>query len=258
MLLRQLLVGSVVMLLAVGVHASDGSEDDGDHDEEGVSFILGLGASNETSIYEDADDGLEVLPFFGIEWGRYFLLGPRMGAYLYGDEQWSFALSIGLDEAGDLDRGDGSELDDMEDLDNVISGQIEAGYEAEWGEIELTLASDISGKHDGYRVGLAYAYTFNLGRWMIQPAIELEWHSEEVNQYFYGVSKVDARAGRAVYKPAAGVNYGVAIEANYPLNQNHMIQLSAGYTQFSSEVEDSPIVDRDSTTEIGVGYIYRF
>lgn len=255
MLLKKILVGSVFVLLNMNVYAN---RDDNDTEKEGVSFTLGVGVSNETSIYNDADDGIEVLPFFAIEWGRYFLMGPRLGTYLYGNEQWSVTASIGLDEAGDVDRGDGSELDDMGDLDNVFSGQIQTGFETDWGEIEFTLAKDISNKHDGYRVVMAYGYPFHLGQWMVEPTIEIEWLSEEINQYFYGVTEAYVKPGRALYEPDSGINYGLEISGSYPINQNHMIQLSAGYTKYSREVQDSPIVNRSSSTEIGIGYIYRF
>ena len=66
----------------------------------------------------------------------------------------SVSAGISLDLA-DTHRGDSPQLADMAELDDVVLGEVEVSYEADWGELGLSLAADVRGTHDGYVAGLS-------------------------------------------------------------------------------------------------------
>ena len=258
MKIKQVIMGSAFALLSLGVLAEDAYGKDTDDDDE-FHYAIGASVVTKQSLYVGGSDDVQIFPRLRAEWGRYFLQGPSFGAHLYQDDLWTVSASIGLDITGDSDRGDSAQLADMEELDDFsIVSQIGISYEHDWGEIELSFAYDISSTHDGYMTELSYGYPFRWGGWMIEPEVGVEWHSKEVNQYYYGVSAKDVRVDRPIYEPGSAINYDVGVTATYPFWKRHAIQLEAGYSHYSNAIADSPIVDRDNTVEFGVGYIFRF
>lgn len=252
----RLLVGALTLIVAVGVHADD-RDDDGDDDGSRFRLAVGAGASVEQSLYVGGKDSVEILPLLFVQVDRFFLRGSTLGAYLYDGDDLSVSAGISLDLA-DTHRGDSPQLADMAGLDDVWLGEIEVSYETDWGELDLSLAADISGTHDGYLAGLSYGYPLELGGWQIEPEIGAKWHSAEVNRHYYGVGAADARPSRPLYEPGAGMSYELGVTATYPFTKRHALWLEAGVEWFDTEVSDSPIVERDNVAGVGVGYVFRF
>ena len=248
---RRLLAGTVVYLLATSALAGEKGNNE-------TAFALGAFVGSEQSLYVGGEDETEIRPLISAEWGRYFLRGPSVGMHLYRDRHWGFSASVGMANVEDTDRGDSAQLADMGDLDDVFAGRLGIEYENDWGTVEAGFGADISGSHDGYTAELAYSHPFEAGGWRIEPGIGVEWLSEEVTDYYYGVSAAHARAGRAAYQADSAVNYSLELSTTYPFRKNHAFQVRAAYKRFGDEITDSPIVDRDDVTEFGVGYIYRF
>lgn len=240
-------------VLTFGVAAQDD-----DHDDDDGNYAIGLMLASDQSIYVGGDDEVQPFPYIQASWGDLYFEGGSVGYYLFENDNWTIKTSLSLEGLGDDNRDDSVILADMGDFDQVFLGQVELEYEAEWGELGLTLGADASGTYDGYVAEIEYGYPMELGSWRIEPSIGVEWVSEEVNQYYYGVEQKHVRAGRGLYLPGAGVNYSAGITAMYPFMQHHAIVIQAEYEVLSKEVSDSPIVDRDNTMTIGLGYVYRF
>ena len=252
----RILIGTLVLILSTGVHADDRDDDD---DNDGSWFHLGVGAgvSVEQSPYVGGKDSVEVLPVLFVQMGRFYLHGPTLGVDLHDGDDLSVSAGISLDFA-DTHRGDSPQLADMAELDDVVLGEVEVSYEAEWGELGFSLAADLSGTHDGYLAGLSYGYPLEFGRWQIEPEVGVEWHSAKVNRYHYGVGAADVRPDRPFYEPDAGMNYELGVTVMYPFSERHALSLEVEAEWFSTEVSDSPIVERDNVASVGVSYLFRF
>ena len=248
-------IGAFALVLSTGVYADD--RDDDDNDGSWFRLAAGASVSVEQSPYLGGDDSVEVLPRLFVRMGRFYLRGPALGVYLYGGDDLSVSAGISLDLA-DTHRGDSPQLSDMAELDDVLLGEIDVSYETDWGELDLSLAADMSGTHDGYLAGLAYGYPLEMGRLQIEPEIGVEWHSAEVNRHHYGVNGADVRPSRPLYEPDAGVNYELGVTVTYPFAERHALSLETTTEWFSTEVSDSPIVERDSLVSVGVSYLFRF
>ena len=255
MMRTRILNGALALLLSTGVFADDWD----DNDDDGPGFLLAAGAGVwvEQSPYVGGDRRVEVLPLLFVQMGRFYLRGPTLGVYLYGGDALSVSAGVSLDFA-DTRRGDSPQLADMAELDDVLLGEIEVSYEADWGELDLELAADISGTHDGYVAGLSYGYPLQIGRWEIEPEAGVEWRSAKVNRHYYGVGAAEVLPSRPLYEPDAGVVYELGVTLTYPFAERHALSLVAGAERFSSEVSDSPIVERDSVASVGVSYLFRF
>ena len=255
MIRTRILVGVFAALIFSGVHADD--RDDDERDLPQFRIFAGAMLSTEQSLYRGGENRAQVLPQLFIGWGRLYVRGPAIGAFLYGDDAWLVSTGIRLDLA-DTERGKSPQLADMVDLDLVLLGELAVSHEAEWGELELSLAADVSGNHDGYLAGLSFSVPLEAGPLQIEPEFGIEWHSAKVNRYYHGVGTTDATAARPLYAPDAGLNYEIGGTVTYPFADRHSLRLDASTEFVSSEVSDSPIVERSSRARFGIGYIYRF
>ena len=250
----RILIGVLAASLSVSVHAGEG---DGDTGRPGFQVAAGAEVTSERSEYVGGGDVVTFLPgVYGL-WGRFYVRGPALGAYLLGGGDWTVSTGIAL-ELVDADRGGSPQLADMDELDHVVLGELVATYQSGWGELGLRVAADVSGRHDGYLAGLSWGYPLELGAWTVEPGAGIEWRSAEVNRYFYGVGAADVLPARPRYRPDASVSHEIGVAATYSFAEHHSLQLTAGVELFDSEVSDSPIVARNHRRSVGVGYLFRF
>jgi len=243
------------LLSTIGVNAQ---AQQAEHEEDDQHFSMGLFVSSEQSLYLGGKSETQVIPLIQFQSGRYFLQGPSLGAYLYQSQNWRLSASVNLSGFGDDNRDDSVELADMQELDSAFLATTTLEYENDWGELALSAGYDVSGTHDGSKFALSYTYPFMAGGWRISPELSFEWASEEISQYYYGVSQLDVRPDRPLYTPDAYTSYEVGVSAMYPFKRRHALMIRAGYQGYSKEVTDSPIVDADGNTSVAIGYLYRF
>lgn len=227
-------------------------------EQEENNTMIGLLGISTKSIYVEGDDQTKVLPYFAGQWGNIYLEGASLGYVLTETERSMFSIAVELDSAFVDERDDSPALADMRELDSAFTASLNYEYASDFGEFGISLGADVSGTHDGYKASLSYGLPFMLGPVMVTPGVSVEWVSEEINDFYYGVTAVDVKEGRPLYTPDAGINYSVGVTAFYPLAQQHSIMLFAEYERFDDEVFNSPIVDEQSTTSIGLGYVYSF
>jgi len=234
------------------------ADDHSDDDDNEFRYGIGLAAFTGQSPYIGGKTQTEAIPYLEAQWGPVYFRTGDLGVYLYEGENWELSAGVVRDVFGDTDRGDSRELKDMEDLDDVYNASIAAAYESKWGEFELQVAADISSNHEGEYVEFSYGYPIRAGKWSIGPTIGALWFSEEISQYYVGVTPEDSRPGRPVYTADSGVLYKVGLEARYSLNEQHNFLIMIENEFYPDEITDSPIIDDSSAASIIGGYVYRF
>ena len=248
-------LAAVATLLSTGVGADD--RDDGDNDGPRTQVAVGAKVSAEQSPYVDGDVGFEILPQLLVQWGPVYLRGPSLGVYVHAGDDCNASTGIALD-LRDTDRGDSPQLADMADLDKPLLGEFRVSCQTDGGELDVSFAADISGKHDGYMAGFSFGYPLGTGDWEIEPEAGIEWRSAQINRYYFGVSAGDALATRPRYEPDSGMSFELGATATYEFAKGHLLQLEAAAEWLPAEVSDSPIVDRDRLVAVGAAYILRF
>ena len=256
MMRTRILVGTLAMLLSAGVFA-DGRDGDGDESGPPVFFAAGALVSVEQSLYSGGENGVDFLPLLLAQLGPVYVRGTRFGVYLYGRDDLTVSAGIALD-LRDTDWGDSPQLADMDELDNVVLGELRVSREAEWGNLDLSFAADVSGRHDGYLAGLFFGQPFEVGRLEVEPRVGIKWQSAKVIRYYYGVGAADVQSDRPLYQPDGGVSFEFGVAATYPFAERHALRFEVRAESVSSEVSESPIVDRGSFVNIRAGYFFRF
>lgn len=243
---------ALLPFLACSVSANQAAE------QEESSTMLGLLAISSNSIYVEGEDQTRAIPFFSGQWGNVYLEGASLGYILAKTERSVFSIAVELDSVFVDERDDSPALADMRELDSAFTASLNYEYESDFGELGLSFGADASGTHDGYKASISYGVPFMAGPVMITPSVSVQWVSEEINDFYYGVTAEDVKEGRPLYTPDAGINYSVGVSGFYFLAEQHSIMFFASYDRYDDEVFNSPIVDEQSATTLGLGYVYRF
>jgi outer membrane protein len=208
--------------------------------------------------YVGADAEVIPIPLVQYESPRLYVQGIVVGYRLIPGER--FALDVHAQPRFDgFENDDSPFLTGMEEPDPSLD--LGLGLEGDLGSVELGLAldADVLGRSDGYRaeatVGRTYVY--RRGQVIFGPEIGLSWQSEDVVDYYYGVSQAEARPGRPAYRGDAGTSLDVGAFLQVRLNPRWSVVSFVEWSSLPDEIGDSPIVEDDSTLFGLIGLLYR-
>jgi MipA family protein len=218
---------------------------------------LGFAVRSETRAYSDFDNKTEVWPLVTYEnrWVRVF--GPNLEWKL--DRSGPFAFGLAASYADDgYEAKDAPVLAGMDERKNSfwLGGNVAmrtdlATFSGQW-------MGDASGKSKGQKLKLGMQHRFAVGDVGVTPSLGAVWQDSKFVNYYYGVKASEVRAGRAAYNPGSAVNVELGLRLDYRLAPQQMLFANLGVTSLDSAIKNSPLVDRSSTSEIGIGYMYRF
>lgn len=233
-----------------------------EHDTNNV-WGIGVGIATAEKPYIDVDRDTTVLPllYFENKYMRFF--GTSVEAKL---PDWQInnrqKLNFGLIARYD---GSGYEAEDAPILEGMVErkGGIWAGAKAEWKNnfvnIQTEWAHDVSGNSKGQRVVIGVDRTWQLGEKLsLTPRMNAIWHDSKYNDYYYGVTEAEATTHRPAYEGEDGISTELGILGTYQFAKHHTLMLDVQGSVLSSEVKDSPLVDKSSGNRIFFGYMYRF
>lgn len=130
---------------------------------------------------------------------------------------------------------------------------------AERTTMDVSVAQEITGEHNGREIDLRFTQNFG------QPSglpfsvfAGATWQSRGLADYLYGVSPAEAIAGRPAYSPGATTTPYVGVNTVIPLSQRTSVFGSARAEFFGSEIENSPIIADDVVFSLGVGLQFSF
>ncbi|MDO5652411.1 MAG: MipA/OmpV family protein [Moraxella sp.] len=225
--------------------------------DNSARLSIGANVGYVASAY-DTDNKVSILPQAFYDNNRLYLEGAEGGVYVYKDAQHQ--VRIGLTYDGRSFDPDDAKNDALKQLDErKTSVQAHASYMriTPIGGIKIKATTDISGRHDGSTLSLSHLSKFTHGKATLYPAFGLTWHSEDYNQYYYGVSVNEAqRSGIAAYQAKDGISPFVSATLNYDLTDKITLFGNQRVEWLSSSQKDSPMTDGsiNSTTRLGLTY----
>ena len=143
---------------------------------------------------------------------------------------------------------------------------IDAGIQINWfpsrqSEVKLMLLHDINKVYRGLNGSLAYFYSSNnvfTGGLKTRFGIGFDWQSQELTDYYYGLSPADNVDFEYLYKAKQGTNPFVSISASYPINQHWTANAFIKHYWLGSHMTNSPLVKDDAITSAFIGVVYAF
>jgi len=118
--------------------------------------------------------------------------------------------------------------------------------------------ADAMGNSKGARAKFQIDRRFSSGTLGLTPRLAVEWVDSKYVDYYYGVRKSEAIAGRAFYEGQATANLQLGLRMDYSPVPHHSVFVDLGATRYGNGIKDSPIVDKATGAAVALGYAYRF
>ncbi|WP_460456875.1 MipA/OmpV family protein [Arenimonas alkanexedens] len=219
-------------------------------------WTFGVLAADRDAPYVGLDEGLLVVPLVRFEGERAYLRGLRGGWRLR--DTGTHEISIfGQARTDGYDAKDSPFLAGMSDREFSLDlGVASTWTVANVGQIEAAVSADALDRSGGYEAALSWNGLFRAGGFTFIPGVSARWQSDDIVDYYYGVRAGEALPGRAAYRGSAAVTPDLSLLVQRPLGPRWSVFARASHAWLPSEISNSPIVDRDSTTSIflGLGY----
>ena len=222
-------------------------------------FTLGAGAYKSRSQYADynhTSGGLPIIDYQGEGWS---LGGSGASIDLLGDQDTVLKLSalLTLNRNG-FDDADSTVFSGMKKRDNSVDLGLAIDYKLGSGSLGASLMGDASSTHQGYLFDVNYSQGVALLGGFFKPSIGLAMQSSNYTDYYYGVPTNEVTATRKAYSANSAINPYIEYSYRYPINDNMMLLQGANFTKLDTQINDSPLVDRNNTWSTFVGISYTF
>jgi len=113
-------------------------------------------------------------------------------------------------------------------------------------------------KANGWLLDLYYNDLIIYKNWDIYVGGSLTYYSNNVMNYYYGISEEEVNQDRAYYNPNAGFKGIIEVYAQYPISQKWYFNVGMSQTYYSNVIGRSPLVDKQHITQLmfGVNYVF--
>lgn len=228
------------------------------HAVDSIGNYIGFGLDGEQSIYSGKEYKTLPTPTGNYSYGRFYVsfengLGIQLGSFA--NIQYSLSLNY-MPYA--YQRNDIKELNDMDELDNSINYNLTAATNFKRHILNLNVSKDEVLDKGGISTELTYSYLFTKSRWVFIPNTSITYQDKYLTRYLYGVKQHESTSGRVYYQPDYSINYTAGLYIEYITTKKYSIIGNVNYSKFGTEITNSPIVDRKSTSNIFIGFNYNF
>ncbi|ALR76453.1 MipA/OmpV family protein [[Enterobacter] lignolyticus] len=223
-------------------------------------LTLGAGVGVVENPYKQYDADVYPVPVISYESDSFWFHGLGGGYYLWNDRADKLSITAYWSPLYFKPKdSDNSQLRALDRRKTTLMAGLSYVHNTPYGFLRTTLAGDTLGNSNGIVWDTAWLYRYINGGLTLTPGIGVEWNSDNQNQYYYGVSKSEAkRSGLRSYNPDNSWNPYLELAANYRFAGDWSVYGIARYTRLSGEITDSPMVDKSWSGVLSTGITYSF
>ncbi|MDN0086610.1 MipA/OmpV family protein [Yersinia nurmii] len=224
------------------------------------TWSLGASALVSPDPYLGKQDRVYPVPVINYEGDDFYFRTLAAGYYLWRDDSNRLTLDayyLPLNfKPGDSDDWRMKQLDKRR---STLMAGVSYAHTEDWGIIRTAISGDMLDNSNGLIGDVAYLYKFQLNNWLLTPGVGVTWNSKNQNKYYYGVSGNEAaRSTLSAYEPSDSWSPYAELSAHYQINASWNAFFLGRYIQLSSEVKNSPMVDKSYTGIVWTGVTYTF
>lgn len=218
---------------------------------------IGLAGVTSTSVYLGGSSQSRVFPAIDYQYKRFYFQAGDLGFNLVDNNDWEVDLGLGVNLAGDVDRGDSRLLASLPELSFPVNAFVSAQYKTGIGLFKIKYHHEINNKHDGHSTSLSYSAPIRQGAWLIMPQLSFEMHSQEVVNYFYGIGPGDVTTTLPAYQADSVNNWQLSVLGLRPINDRWSFIGNVQNEFYGDEISNSPMVDDDQRLSVFIGFLYK-
>ncbi|MDF3830158.1 MULTISPECIES: MipA/OmpV family protein [unclassified Pseudocitrobacter] len=223
-------------------------------------LTLGAGVGVIQHPYKQYSNDVVPVPVLTYESENFWFRGLGGGYYLWNDGTDQLSLTAyWLPMYFKPSDSDSHKLRRLDSRHSTMMAGVSWFHHTQYGSLRTTLSGDTLDKSNGLIWDLGWIYRYTNGNLTLTPGIGVEWNSDNMNDYYYGVSHKESRkSGLRDYSADGGWNPYLELSANYRFLGNWSVYGTARYTRLSDEITDSPMVDKSWTGLLSTGVTYTF
>ena len=222
------------------------------------SWSLGLGYLRYQRPYIGKDYWNRMIPLFNVNERDFYVHGLNFGwhAWRHGTQ------SLDIIARPDAMHYNASENPALAGMTTKLA-TVMAGLAWRWRfqrhlSLNTSALGDLLRRNDGTTLEVRLVSPWGTGNWFFRPTVGLEWLSSNYVNYYFGVTRAEARTGRPVYAGRSTLNEKAGISFGRELGGHFAATAGAYWTHYGSGVTGSPIVGHSSTISLLVGLYYHF
>lgn len=140
----------------------------------------------------------------------------------------------------------------------AVNGGFEFLYISRYGDLQAQVLTDISSTHEGQEAWFSWSKPWFTRNSEVSLTLGVEWKSQNLVGYYYGVRPDEAFAGREIYEGRAGTNSFVRLAGRYSLTDHWTLVGMVEREFLSSAIKASPIVTGSTVDTYFTGLFYQF
>jgi len=207
---------------------------------------VGIGVIGRSSPYIGSDSTvLNPIPAITYNGKRLQWLGPNVQYGIVGTGRWRLAASASF-RIGVYEEDDSIALAGMGDRDSTLMAGLGFRYELPGGvNLAMSYEHDVLNKIGGGNATARLSRSFQAGWLRLVPQLQVNWLSEELANYDFGVAARQATLNRPVYNTDSAISYEAGIGSFIELTEAWRIVFNVSAEFLPDRITDSPIVDDD-------------
>jgi outer membrane scaffolding protein for murein synthesis (MipA/OmpV family) len=200
-----------------------------------------------------------------------FLGGTELGYQLLIEDNWQLDLIAkaymqGYDSESLIEYGGGDDnlLSGLREREATIGLALRYSYYFKEALFSLDIVSAHSGDDEygnhvsGLIIDSFYSYLLPYRNWDIYFGAGLTYFSQDIVNYYIGVSADEATDIRAEYTADDGFRAQLEVYVQHPLSANWSFNVGLTHSVYSENVQESPLVDTNIVTQVMLGVLYVF
>jgi len=197
--------------------------------------------------------------------------GTEFGYQLFVEENWQLDLIAkaymqGYDSDSLIEYGGGDEELLLGLREREATGGVALRYSQYFNDALFSIdfaygsaGDDVNGEHvGGLIVDSFYSHLVPYRNWDIYFGGGLTYFSQDIVDYYIGVSPEETNDKRPEYTADGGFRGQLEIYAQHPLSANWSFNAGITHSIFSNSVKESPLVDKNQVTQVMLGAQYVF
>lgn len=221
-------------------------------------FSVGAALIVAESPYVDVNPRFLPVPFLNYQSPRFQITGLRASYSFIQEPSYSMA-AVAQWRFAPFQEDDSPMLEGLHNRDPGLEAGVRLSSPRFLPlETALEIRGDTWGKHDGLATALDLGWRIRTQQGFFRPSVRLEWQSQELAEYLYGVSPEEARPDRPAYRPDGALHCGVDAIYARSFAGHWEWTCTVGVNLLDSEATDSPLVEHTATWRSLLGIGYRF
>ena len=222
-----------------------------------LSSSVGVGGSWKQKHIKGEHSSTRAFPYINLEYGAFTASPNGLGANLSTTRSDEFSALLKY-RRSPIEQPENRVLRSLDERDDATEVALQWLHKMPYVDVTSSAAFDISDTHEGYEAQVKLSKAFETKIGLMIPAASVAYQSDDLVDYYYGVSAREATPSIGAYDADGTLNSQLSVTHIFPLTDHWHTSTKLSYDHLGSEIADSTIVDRSDFWAATVSVFYTF